>query len=721
MDTARFLGLALALWLDAAAAAADAPAWRVAVPGSAREVRQDRSGLRKAAAIAAATPPAAAELARPSAWRPLGPCGGEVADVAFSPVDADLALAALASPLTSRGGLHRSLDAGRTWRPVADLGTTPVHDIEFARDGTAVYVGTDTGVWSSIDRGATWARHALGIGPNAVVLDVALDPSKARTVWAGVADALGAQPRNVLLSLDGGATWVDRTPPLDAPLSTRGIAVNPADPANVVVAFGGDFGGGQVWVTPDGGLTWSNRSAGLPANPMRSVLHLGQRILLGGGQRFGGQGVGLYESRDGGQHWAPLHDASWPSLAVEDVAVAPGGDPLTIWVATDGAGVNRSYDGGASWEVAVAGAAAHSIAARAGGVLIGTAQGILRSEDDGASFAASNVGIDALYVAAVDASPLDPRVLAAAFQGLNSGGVYSSTDGGATWSLEPVPPTRYSDVRFGGDGALYALSSGPSNIAPEGLYARRIDGTWRYLGPDQGPLFESNLVRILTSDTDPAVLVLAGADFGVAGFEGAIWRSADGGGSWRRVYESTSALTVEDIEDGGAGFGHAVTATWSSRTASPFRGGVLRSSDGGVSWKQADAGMPGEPFADGALCRPATPLSLIQSVRSNGMARVFRSVDGGATWSATGWSSPEPDVLATDVACDGDTVYRAGTQVMRSLDRGASFEPWTEGLPQGTAPLRLTAVASGGYRLLAATTSGVYGLADDELFEDGLE
>src|SRR5213078_5383162 len=126
------------------------------------------------------------------------------------------------------------------------------------------------------------------------VFDVAIDPSEPSILWAGIADAFATQPVNVMRSTDGGATWADRTPPHAAPLSGRGIAVDPGDSNTVIAVFGGDFGGGQVWTTTDGGDSWTDRSAGLPNNPMQVVVYDGTRLLVGGGQRFGSENVGLY-------------------------------------------------------------------------------------------------------------------------------------------------------------------------------------------------------------------------------------------------------------------------------------------------------------------------------------------------------------------------------------------------------------------------------------------
>src|SRR6266545_2065764 len=443
-------------------------------------------------------------------WSPLGPPGGDVTDVAASTIDPAIVLAGIAPGGGSGGTLYRSVDGGATWSEVPGFAGVSVYDIEFAARG-AVYLATQSGVRRSLDGGVTWKAMNLGIGPNQTVFDIALDPAGASTLWAAIGNAFGLQTKNVMRSTDGGFTWIDLTPPLSVSLSGTAIAVDPTDSNTVTAVFGGDFGGGAVWVSRDGGASWSDRSAGLPPNPMRAVVHDGRRLLVGGGQLFGSQFVGLFSSEDLGVSWKPLHAGRqpWPLRVVEDIAVDPA-DPAIILVATNGTGVYRTTDGGATWKFGVGGTralAGRSLRFRPGGssvLLLGTSSlGVFRSGDAGATFGQSSDGISELNLFAIDANPLDPDQIAVAFQGSNNGGVLSTADGGVTWALEQVPPTRYSAVRFALDGTLYAISSGPSTVAPEGLYRRDRDGTWRALGPDQGPLFESDLAAIRFSSVDP--------------------------------------------------------------------------------------------------------------------------------------------------------------------------------------------------------------------------
>jgi len=649
------------------------------------------------------------------AWTSLGPPGGDVFDVAASTVDSNIVLAGIAPGGSFGGTLYRSTDGGNTWSEVSTLDGISVFDIEFAPDGTA-YLGTQDSVRKSSDSGITWATLNLGIGANDQVFDVTIDPSNSSNLWIGVADAAGAQPVNVMLSTDGGATWTDRTPP-HAPMSGRGVAVDPNDSNTVIAVFGGDFGGGEAWVTTDGGDSWTDRSAGLPGNPLNAVVYDGTRLLVGGGLLFGSQFVGLYESPDLGVTWTALHDGTWPILVVEDIAVDPD-DSDRIFVAIDGGGVNRTTDGGASWQIGIGGTqalAGRSIRFQPGNsqeLFLGTSSlAVFRSTDGGDNFVQSSEGISELDLFSIDANPLDPNELAVAFQGQNNGGLLSSADGGTTWQLESAPPTRYSAVRFAPDGTLYAISTGPSTVAQEGLYRREDNGTWTPLGPDQGSLYESDLNTMRFSVNDPNLILLGGEDFGVAGFEGTIWRSTDAGASWTKVYELGDFHRITDIEIIEDGSDQNMVAAWNSESGDNI-GGALRSTDNGASWFDSSTGLPGF-FRGPRLCAsPIDPQTLVVSASlSFASGGLFRTTDSGATWASTGFTG---DQTLGDIAChpvDSQTLFitqlSGGDAVLRSQDGGATFQPFANGLENVLAPRELA--FAGSSRLLLASAKGSYG------------
>ena len=685
-------------------------------PGPAH--RLDEQGNRPAGMFFVPLLPRNTRAIRPAGngdWFSLGPPGGDVFDAAASTVDANLVLAGLAPGGSFGGTLYRSTDAGNTWSQVVPLNGTSVFDIEFAPDGSA-YIGTQDSVRRSTDGGISWTLLNLGIGLNDQVFDVALDPSNPLIIWAGIADANASQSVNVMRSTDSGATWSNRTPPLQRQfraVESQSILSN----SNTVIAvFGGDFGGGQVWTTTDGGDSWIDRSAGLPGNPLNAVVYDGTRLLVGGGLLFGSQFEGLYESPDLGVTWTPLHDGTWPILVVEDIAVDPS-DAARIFVAIDGGGVNRTTDGGATWQIGIGGSqalAGRSIRFRPGNsqeLFLGTSSlAVFHSTNGGDTFLQSSEGISELDLFSIAANPLNPAGIAVAFQGQNNGGVLSSADAGTTWLLESAPPTRYSSVGFAPDGTLYAISSGPSSVAQEGLYRRENNGSWTPLGPDQGPLYESDLNTMRFSLNNPNLILLGGSDFGVAGFEGTIWRSTDAGGSWTKVYEVGDFHRITDIEIIEDGTDQNMVAVWNSESGDNI-GGALRSTDNGASWFDSSSGLPAF-FRGPRLCAsPSDPQALVVSASlSFASGGLFRTTDSGATWASTGFTGNQ---TLGDVAChpvDDQTLFvtqlSGGDAVLRSLDGGATFAPFANGLENVVAPRELA--FAGISRLLLASAKGSY-------------
>lgn len=667
----------------------------------------------------------------PADWHALGPYGGDVADVAASPATPGLVLAGIAPGGGGGGTLYRSTDDTASWSRVDALAGRSVYDIEFS--GGDVFVASDSGVWSSTDGGATWTQRDLGIGPNQQVLDVALDPADPAVIWAAVADAQGLQSANVVKSADGGATWSDVTPP-HTPMSGTAIAVDPADSDTVVAVFGGAFGGGEVWVSEDGGASWTDRSAGLPGNPVRAVEFAGSRLLVGGGQLFGSAYFGLYASDDLGASWTRLDDAGWPLAVVTAIAVDPA-DPQTILASTDGAGVNRSTDGGATWQTAIGGTqqlSAQSLRfapASSTQLLLGASSlGVYRSLDAGDAFAAASTGISEFNLYAIDTSPVDANQLAVAFQSNNAGGLLTSSDGGATWTAATAPPTRYSAVRFAPDGTLYALSTGPSTVAPEGLYRRESDGSWTSLGPDQGDLYESDLYSIGFSADDADRILLGGGDFGVAGWASTVWRSADGGQNWEKRYMGADNDKVVDLQVVPGSGGAQIVGAYDGFDSAQA-GGAVRSTDGGLTWETAVNGLPA--FARlGRLCASAANpgevyLSIYDSWSSGA---IYTSTDAGAGWTSTGWSG----MPVRDLACDQDTAQglyvalEGDVRVQRSSDGGAMFVRFSDGLDGAGMPAELALSKTGAPLLYYAGSQGGFvtardGGVADRIFADGFD
>ncbi|MBX3365640.1 MAG: hypothetical protein KF866_12860 [Phycisphaeraceae bacterium] len=650
-------------------------------------------------------------------WTPIGPFGGDVQDVNASPTDPMMVLAAIAPGGSVGGTLYRSTDGGSTWATVPALAGRSVYDIEFDPFGVA-YIGTFDGVWKSVDNGASFSPLDLGIGVNDQVFDVAIDPNDPNVIYCGVADANGSQTQVLLRSVNAGATWSNLTPPGAVGQSCRGIAINPNNSLEIMAVFGGAFGGGSAWFTSNGGATWNNASSGLPNNPMNDVIWQNGDWIIGGGQLFGGQVVGVYRSNNNGTSWTAMHDGSWPSLVVTDVQAIPG--TVGGLLVSTTAGIHRSMSGTpGTWDISAGGTSPYAcLAVRhapddANRIYIGANSfGVVRSTDNLASSSISSVGIGALDVHSIHANPVNPDELAIAFQGQNNGGIYVSLNGGQTWTIETgLPGSRYNTVRFDANGTLFAINDGPTGGGIlEGLYRRNAPGNWTPLGPDQGPFFESRLYGIDFGKFDPLIIVLSGQDFGVAGFEATVWRSLDAGGEWVKVYESVeSNETVQSvfIVDDGSDLNMIASFTDFGTNQT---GGALRSTDGGTTWVPADNGLATNVQGYSLAVSPddASTFFMADGATSSGGGGLWVTTDAGASWTrqihTPGFRAVAVNPSDADHIIIGTTF--AAPRVRESTDGGLSFFDFMQGL---AATITVRGLSSGPEQIVyLATNVGTY-------------
>ncbi len=110
-----------------------------------------------------------AMVAGPSTrWRARRPRKAWVTSVAHDPADPDVIYATYGG----FGGKHvyRSLDGGLSWTSIDGKGATGLPDIPIHAllvdpvDSDRLYLGTDLGVFVSLDRGASWAQENAGFG-----------------------------------------------------------------------------------------------------------------------------------------------------------------------------------------------------------------------------------------------------------------------------------------------------------------------------------------------------------------------------------------------------------------------------------------------------------------------------------------------------------------------------------------------------------------------------
>lgn len=211
-------------------------------------------------------------------------------------------------------------------------------------------------------------------------------------------------------------------------------------------------------------------------------------------------------------------------------------------------------------------------------------------------------------------------------------------------------------------------------MEPARLYVGTIgQSVWRSL---DGGLTFARASRGLHSESDVRALLAHPhrPEFLLAGTETGLFRTDDGAESWRRVPSPMDGSQVWSLARDPRSPERLYAGT------SPAR--LYASEDGGETWRELPAGMPDRCVNDAPLS-PRVTCILPDSVDAAlfvgvEIAGVFRSRDGGRTWSShlAGLSSPDIHGLAA-VRAGGRRVLLATTNndVNRSDDDGESWSP----------------------------------------------
>ncbi len=305
----------------------------------------------------------------------------------------------------------------------------------------------------------------------------------------------------------------------------------------------------------------------------------------------------------------------------ETILINPA-HPDTIYTGSEGAGIRKSTDGGATWS----------------------------AENNGLTGAALTV-----YTLVQD--PTNPQKL---YEGGFGGGNHVSTDGGEHWTPYPALPGLLAAFAADpNDGTLYAGVQG----SPVLLYKSTDDGTsWQEA--DNGIVGLIALHSIAVDPLHPGTLYVGTQGTSATNVLGeGVFKSTDGGDHWSNVLPSTSGVSVA-LDPSDPQVIYAGNAD-----------GVFKSYDGGATWFRPLGFIPDAVMS--LVVDPANPQVLYAATLDGG---VFQSTDGAATWYNSGLGTELVIPVAVDPA-DSNTVY-AGTSTGPSVshDGGASWAPLDDDL-----------------------------------------
>ena len=321
---------------------------------------------------------------------------------------------------------------------------------------------------------------------------------------------------------------------------------------------------------------------------------------------------GVYQSSNGGLSWDSIFD-DYGAGSIGAVAYFQA-DPKVIWVGT-GEAANRNSSG---W-----------------------GDGIYKSTDGGRSF--RNVGLeDTHHIAEIAVHPSDPDVAFAASPGHLWGysggrGLYRTTDGGETW--DKLAGGLPEDAMTGCTEVIMHPSD--PDVLFAGMY-HRLRQPWHYQS---------------------------------GGRAGGLYKSTDGGDSWRRLERGlplgdTGMIDISICRSQPNVVVAAVEADQALPDDLSVPGpGVYRSDDGGESWRYLRRHNT-RPFYHGQIeIDPSDPDRIYVVSRSFEVSR-----DGGETWGGKWWGGGGDDHDMWISPQDSDVFYAATDQgAHRSNDGGKSL------------------------------------------------
>ena len=467
------------------------------------------------------------------------------------------------------------------------------------------------GVWKSTDGGLTW-NPIFDDQPISSIGSIAVAPSDPNVIYVGSGEANirgnVAAGNGIYKSTDAGKTWT-HVWKQEGQIGT--MVVHPTNPDIAFAAvLGHAFGPNPergVYRTTDGGKTWvqvlkKNDDTGAsdvaldPSNP---------RILFAGfweARRYpwdlksGGPGSGLYVSRDGGDTWTlltgkGLPDGIWGKVGV---AVAPSdGRRVYALIEADEGGLFRSDDGGETWTRTSAFRGLRqrawyystlAVDPRNPDIVWFPQVPMLKTIDGGQTITyVKDMHHGDHHDVWID--PADPKRMISA----NDGGVSLTTDGGEHWTQPPLAISQFY------------------HVSVDTRVPYRVAGAMQDLGTAQGP---SNSLH-------------------GGGIELGEWYGVGGGEAGHVV----SRTDDPDVVYAGEYLGYITRYEHRTRTARNVS-----------AWPENPSGHGGEDMRYRfQWTAPIATSPHDPDVLYHGAQVIFRSSDGGQTWTAI-----SPDLTRND-------------------------------------------------------------------------
>ncbi|HMA25847.1 MAG TPA: hypothetical protein VKP00_17665, partial [Gemmatimonadaceae bacterium] len=286
----------------------------------------------------------------------------------------------------------------------------------------------------------------------------------------------------------------------------------------------------------------------------------------------------------------------------------------------------------------------------------------------------------------IEVDPKDPSTI---YVAAASGGIWKTTNHGTFWApiFEGQPDNTFGDLAiFAGDTRIIWAGTGEQNNRQStswggGVYRSTDAGaSWQHLGLDE----TRHIGRVVLHPTDASVAYVAAiGNLWKPSVDRGVYKTGDGGKTWTKILYVDTLTGATDLAIDPRNPNVLYAAMYQRlRSTFGYNGGgpgsaIYKTIDGGANWKKLETGIPaGDKGRIALAIAPSNPDVLIALVEHATESGTYRSEDAGASWKKMSRSNPRPMYFSAPYIdpTNDKRIWELGVTIFKSEDGGATFE-----------------------------------------------